>query len=266
MKNMMKTTLAVAVLAAVVGLIANGGNYAGSAVFGGISCSLVASCSFAVALAAAGIAIWRLWRLIVKILHNLQTCAEKLTYMEHRMDKANAHIGDVRRHLNQMFAEFDPEKNEGKGDTKWWWCSRRCRELYAAFASSLMEKGAVMENVQTIWKMLQCEVQLRAIRDLAAERWSKLKSPNFYDAESEECHLHALKMMKAGIGKVDFWSPMKFVEVQGFECKSPWEVVLKAQILERHEELLQYQQDAGDKASSIFEGTGFKYGGSSADN
>jgi UDP-N-acetylmuramoylalanine--D-glutamate ligase len=56
MKNFMKTTLAVAVLAAVVGLIADGGNHAGSAVFGGISCSLVASCSYTVALAAAGLA------------------------------------------------------------------------------------------------------------------------------------------------------------------------------------------------------------------
>ena len=129
-----------------------------------------------------------------------------------------------------------------------------------------MEKGAAMENAQTIWKMLQCEVQLRTIRDLASERWSKLQSPFFHSAESEECHLHTLKMMQAGLGKVDFWSPMNFVEVQGFECKSPWEVALKAQIMERHEELQQYQQDAGDKASSIFEGTGFRYGASSADN
>ena len=246
----MKASLAVAVAAIVAGWFCSA---AGAAKNAAIGC-------YGVGLAAAAVAAFRTWRLVLKILTNLETCAEKLTYMEHRMDKAEAHISDVCRHLSQMFAEFRLEKNAGHGDTKWWWCSRRVRDLYEAFGAALMQKGALMEHVESIWKLLQLEVYLRACRDLVQERLNKLESPADYDPDAEVSYHAALKNMNAGLGKVDLWEPMQMEEVQALEAKSPWEKVLKLQVLERNAEL-EYYKTRGN--ADLFEGTNFQTAGSS---
>lgn len=260
LEAMMKASIAVAVAAAIVGWLAHGATHAGFVGSASVA-GFVASVSFAVAMGAAGFAFWRAFRIVVKILQKLEVCAEKLTYMEHRMDKSEAHLSDVCRHLRQMFEEFAMEKNPAHGDSKWWWCSRQVRDLYAAFASSLMEKGAQMENVETVWKMLQLEVYLRACRDLVAERLQKFECPAEFDAEAEATYAHALQNMAAGCGKVDLWKPMEFNDAEAWNCKSPWEVVLKSQVLERHAELMQFKEASNEEA--LFEGTGFQYGGSS---
>lgn len=249
----MKASLAVAVLAVVAGWVCSGA----------VSKGLAATGFYGVALAAAAVAVFRIWRLTIKVLQNLEICAEKLTYMEHRMDKAEAHISDVCRHLTQMFVDFDPLKNPGVGASKWWWCSRRVRDLYAAFGASMMEKGALMQHIDIVWKLMQLEVYLRACRDLVQERINKLHYPEQYYEEAELSYLQAVKNMLEGKGKIDLWQPMELADVQILDVGSPWELVLKLQIMERYAELESYKASCSE-GIELFAGTGFQISASSS--
>ena len=58
------------------------------------------------------------------------------------IDAAAAKSGDVCRHLQQVFLEFDVSLNEGQTvEMKWWWVERRLRQLYEDFSNcKVMEK------------------------------------------------------------------------------------------------------------------------------
>ena len=124
----------------------------------------------------------------------------------------------------------------------------------------MTEKGALMQHVETVWKLLQLEVYLRACRDLVQERLNKLEHPGSYDAEAEETYFMALQNMIAGKGKIDLWEPTEMEEVQALEAKSPWEKVLKLQVMERNAELEYYKTQG---SADLFEGTNFQTAGSS---
>lgn len=250
----MKVSLGVAVLAVFAGM-------------GSMNTMLPAAvpwCSFGVAFAACTFAAWRAWKILLKVLGCLETAAEKLTYMERRMDKGQAHIPDVCRHLSQVLQEFDEAQNAAEGHMKWWWVSRRVRDLYEALGSSLISNGAPMESVEKIWSMVQLEVFLRNCRDYVAEKMNKLKYPEQYDEDGAVSYGHALKNMKEGASYIDMWNPMKPEDVQNVQPATPWEKVLKSQILERIEELTVYKVQAGKMKADLFEGTFYEVSGSSS--
>ena len=254
---MMKVSIAVAVAATIVGCFgAHLGNH-----FGSFAAAAVVF-FYAVAIAAAGFAVWKAWKTLLQMLYYLQICADKLVYMEARMDQSEGRLADVCRHIRQVFEEFVLSKNPAAGENKWWWCSRRVRDIYEAFAASLMLKGASMKNVQTVWRMLQLEVYLRAVRDLIAERVSASQFPDMADPRAEASYQHALENMLAGKHVVDLWHPMELADLQHLEVASPWEEVLKAQILERVSEIEQFCKEMIN-VKQLFEGTGFPVPGSS---
>ena len=178
-----------------------------------------AAAAFAVAVAGVGLGVWRAWRLALKMMRSLSTCAEKLTYMEHRMDKGHAHVGDICRHLKQVFAEFDLQLNQGNGDQKWWWVSRRVRDLYEALGGSLMEKNADMQAVEQIWGLINLEVYLRCCRDLVANRFCKVKSPADYDEVAEELFSHALQNIQpfGSLCRLMLWRNWS-LQAHGLKC------------------------------------------------
>ena len=243
---------------------------AGLAVFAGIGSmnyslpAVVPWCSFGVAFAALNFAAWRAWRIFLKMAACLDTAAEKLTYMERRMDKGQAHIPDVCRHLSQVLQEFDESQNAAEGHMKWWWVSRRVRDLYEALGSSLISNGAPMDSVEKIWSMVLLEVYLRNCRDFVAEKLNRVKYPEQYDEDGEATYGHALKNMQMGASFIDMWSPMKPDEVQNVRPATPWEKVLKSQILERFEELTAYKMKEGKMQKDLFEGTFYEVSGSSS--
>ena len=120
-----------------------------------------------------------------------------------------------------------------------------------------------MQSVEKIWSMVQLEVYLRNCRDYVAEKMNKLKHPGQYDADGETSYGHALKNMKNGANYIDMWSPMKPEDVQYVQPETPWEKVLKSQILERIEELTVYKLQSGKMKADLFEGTFYEVGGSS---
>ena len=87
---------------------------------------------------------------------DLQWIGEKCTYMERRVDSGLAKHGDVCRHVQQLFEEFDEGKNEGKTqESKWWWVERRLRSLFEDFSNSKAMEKSSFEEVKQSWSLLQ---------------------------------------------------------------------------------------------------------------
>ena len=112
-----------------------------------------------VAVAVAAFVVY----LLMKIFEYMQYCeahlqwiGEKTTYIEQRIDKAAGRTGDICRHLQQTFQEFDLKKNEAKTtEAKWWWVERRPRSIFEDFANCRAMEKSSFQAVQNSWSMLQ---------------------------------------------------------------------------------------------------------------
>jgi hypothetical protein len=89
----------------------------------------------------------KMLQIMKKLKHELQWIGEKCTYIEQRIDAAAAKSGDICRHLQQVFLEFYPDRNEGKTDeVKWWWVERRLRQLFIISKDSFADSYTLVPS------------------------------------------------------------------------------------------------------------------------
>ena len=157
---------------------------------------------------------------IMKVMkHDLRWIAEKCSYIEKRMDAAAAKSGDICRHLQQVFLEFDADKNAGKTEeVKWWWVERRLRSLYEDFSNCRAMEKCSFEVVKKTWSMLQLEVKLRTLRDVVS--WRHFGAEQLEDDDDME---HCLKNMQNAARFCSLWKPMQISELEQREVQSCFE-------------------------------------------
>ena len=174
---------------------------------------------------------------IMKLLqYQTKWIGEKCSYMEKRMDAAAAKSSDVCRHLQQVFVEFDADKNGGKNEEmKFWWVERRLRAVYEDFSNCRAMEKCSFEMVKKTWSMLQLEVKLRSLRDVVA--WKHFGGHHEGEVHDME---HCLKNMEIAARICTFWQPMKLNELQQHEAQSCFEEILITQIGERVKELMDH--------------------------
>lgn len=166
----------------------------------------------------------------------LHWISEKCRYIEKRIEAAAAKSGDVCRHLQQVFLEFDADLNQGQTmEMKWWWVERRLRQLYEDFSNSKAMEKCSYEAVKLTWSMLQLEVKMRTLRDVVSYR--HFAEPLGADDDDMEW---ALKNMTAAGRYCSLWRPMQVSELEQHAAQSCFEEILTAQILERVKEMQQY--------------------------
>ena len=85
---------------------------------------------------AAFVAI-KLLQMMQKLKTDLHWIADKCTNIEQRTDGTAAKSGDICRHLQQVFIDFDARTNAANTVvSKFWWVERRLRQLYEDFSNS----------------------------------------------------------------------------------------------------------------------------------
>jgi hypothetical protein len=198
----------------------------------------------------------KMLKLMKQMKDELHWISEKCRYIEKRIDAAAAKSGDVCRHLQQVFLEFDADLNQGQTmEMKWWWVERRLRQLYEDFSNcKAMEKCSYGVAKKT-WSMLQLEVKMR--RDTVAYR--HFAEPLGEDDEDMEW---ALKNMNEAMKYCFFWKPMQLSELEQHTAESCYEELLMSQIGERVNEVKKSLEVADMKNFQGLELEGF-LGGSS---
>ena len=182
----------------------------------------------------------------------MQTLVEKCTYMEQRMDKGAGKLSDCCRHLQQTFEAFEVSLNPGGSlKQKWWWVSRRVRNIYEDFTGALMQKGLEFKSVSGAWSLVCLEVYMRCCRDLAAMRHAALEHEDI-DEEQMKALENALKNYGDAGENCAIWSPLEVELLEGFEPSSGVELVLKHQVMERIDELKSYAYQQNQM--KLFEG------------
>lgn len=216
--------------------------------------------AFAVAAFAVVFAL-KIFKLVKKMEHHCEFIAEKCSYMEQRMDAGAARIADVCRHMQQIFEEFDEDKNEAKDvESKWWWVQRRFRQLYEDFCSSRTMQFMSFASMKATWSLLQLEVKLRLCRDLVAVRF--YADPAAEMDEEQAALEHCMKNMIKAEDWCEYWRPMSMQDFESYEATTGNEEVLVSQVKERLAELKQYMQSssnadlyAGLQLEGIFAGS-----------
>ena len=192
-----------------------------------------------VAVATVGFVAYFLMKMlqIMQVMKShMKWIADKCNYIEKRMDAAAAKSGDICRHLQQIFLEFNAEQNEGKTlEVKHWWVERRLRSLYEDFSNSKAMQKCSFEVVKKAWSMLQLEVKLRTLRDVVS--WRHFGADYTEDDDDME---HCLKNMQTAFQYCSLWKPMELRELEQHEVQSIFEDILMAQIAERVKEVKQY--------------------------
>jgi len=199
---------------------------------------------------AAFVAI-NLLQMMQKMKTDIHWIADKCGYIEGRIDGAAAKSGDVCRHLQQVFLEFDPGKNAAKTvQSKFWWVERRLRQLYEDFGNSKAMKNCSHEVVKKTWSTLQLDVKTRTLRSVVALR-------HFGENGCEEFKVMewALKNMEAAATQCSFWKPMELNLLEQHEVQSCMEEILISSIDETVKEVRQYLE--GD-VSVKFAGLNFE--------
>jgi hypothetical protein len=188
--------------------------------------------------AFVGYILMKMLQIMKKLKHELQWIGEKCTYIEQRIDAAAAKSGDICRHLQQVFLEFDAARNEGKTDeVKWWWVERRLRQLYEDFSNSKAMEKCSYEVVKKTWSMLQLECKMRTLRDVVSYRYFEAEL-----LEDDEDMEWALKNMMQASVFCSFWHPMQVNAMEQHVTQSCFEEILTSQIAERVKEVKQYIQ------------------------
>ena len=186
-----------------------------------------------------------------KMKTDIHWIADTCSYIEVRIDKAAAKSGDVCRHLQQVFLEFDPGKNAAKTvESKFWWVERRLRQLYEDFGNSKAMKNCSHEVVKKTWSMLQLDVKMKTLRGVVALKHFGEKGNE--DLKGMEW---ALKNMEAAETQCSFWKPMELNLLEQHEVQSCMEEILVSSIDETVKEVKQYLE--GD-VSVKFAGLNFE--------
>jgi hypothetical protein len=186
--------------------------------------------------AFVGYLMVQMLQIMKRMRQDLKWIGEKCSYMEQRMDAAGAKSGDVCRHLNQVFLEFDEAKHVGKSDeVKWWWVERRLRQLYEDFSNSKAMEKCSYEVVKKTWSMLQLECKMRTLRDVVSYRHFGAEH-----VEGDENPEWALKNMMKAARICSFWNPMPVSELEQNQVQNSFEEMLTAQLAERIKEVKQY--------------------------
>ena len=186
----------------------------------------------------------------------LKTIAEKCMYMERRLMQLNGRPADASRLVMQDMEAFcmklAGEKNAGV-----MWLTRRLREHFSNWCS---KQDAACTG---LWSLVCSEVQLRYCRDCLAERHAAIMQKGLEIQQNglqviEESYIFAVKMASAHQVKVlqnlcrtvEFWTPLQPEEFEAetleawVDASSPWlEKVMKSQLLERKEELMNMFQE-----------------------
>lgn len=193
----------------------------------------------------------KMFKMVKHLKEECSFIAEKCSYMEKRMDAGNARIGDLCRHMVQVFEEFDEDLNEAKDEaSKWWWVQRRMRNLYEDFCCSANMHGVAFQSVKHLWSLLQLEVKLRTRRDLVACRYFAVPGA---DLTAEHAVLeHCMKNIEKASQHCEFWRPMPMYVFEAYEASSGFEEILVSQLKERIAELKDYADMASGK--HLFEG------------
>ena len=238
----MKFQSKMALVVAVVAVIAAVGGAAGVAGVERLWNNWMAIGGGALAAFAVFVGI-KLLQKLKQIVCELQWIAEKCRYIEKRIDHAAARSGDVCRHLQQVFLEFDVSLNEGQTvEMKWWWVDRRLRQLYEDFSNCKAMEKCSYEVVKKTWSMLQLEVKMRTLRDVVSYRHFEAEL-----LEDDEDMEWALKNMNSALQYCSFWHPMQINALENHVVQSSFEELLISQITERVKELKQYLQGADMK-------------------
>ena len=203
--------------------------------------------------------LMKMLQIMKNMKHNLKWIADKTTYIEQRIDAAAAKSGDICRHMQQVFLDFDEGKKVGKTlAMRWWWVERRLRELCEDFSNSKAMEKCNYEVVKKSWSMMQLECKMRTLRDVVAHRHFGVPL-----GDGDDDVEYALKnMMKAG-KYCFFWRPMKVSELDQHVVQSCFEELLFSQIAERVKEVQQYLEDADAKKYEGLEFEGIAGGSSS---
>ena len=203
--------------------------------------------------------LMKMLQIMKNMKHNMKWIADKTTYIEQRIDAAAARSGDICRHMQQVFLDFDEGKKVGKGVAmRWWWVERRLRELYEDFSNSKAMEKCSYEVVKKTWSMMQLECRMRALRDVVSQKHFGV--PLGDDEDNMEWALK--NMMKAG-KYCYFWRPMKVSELEQHEVQSCFEELLISQISERVKEVQHFLEDADLKKYEGLEFEGIAGGSSS---
>jgi hypothetical protein len=190
----------------------------------------------AITASAAFVAI-NLLQMMKKMKTDLHWIADKCSYIEQRIDKAAAKSGDICRHLQQVFVNFDADKNAAKTmESKFWWVERRLRDLYEDFSNSKAMEKCNYEVVRKTWSMLQLEVKMRTLRNVVAMR----HAAGAKDHEDLVGMEWALKNMEAAAQQCSFWKPMDFNALENHKAQSCFEEILISSIDEKMKEVKQY--------------------------
>ena len=196
---------------------------------------------------------------VMKMMKNsMKWIADKCTYIEQRIDAAAAKSGDVCRHMQQVFLEFDEAANHGLTvEVKWWWVERRLRQLYEDFSNSKAMEKCSYEVVKKTWSMLQLECKMRTLRDVVSYRHFEAEL-----LENDEDMDWALKNMVKAAKYCTFWRPMQISELEQHEVQSCFEELLISQIGERVKEVKQYLEGDDMKKYEGLQLEGFVAGSS----
>ena len=178
----------------------------------------------------------KMLKVMKKVKNSVDWIADKFTYIEKRIDAAAAKSGDVCRHMQQVFLEFDEAANAGLTvEVKWWWVERRLRQLYEDFSNCKAMEKCSYEVVKKTWTMLQLECKMRTLRDVVSYRHFEAEL-----LEDDEDMDWALKNMVKAAKYCSFWRPMQISALEQHEVQSCYEELLISQIGERVKEVKQY--------------------------
>jgi len=203
------------------------------------------------AVAFVAYCLMKMLQIMKQMKSNVKWIADKCTYIEQRTDAAAAKSGDVCRHTQQVFLDFDEAANAGLTvEVKWWWVERRLRQLYEDFGNSKAMKNCSHEVVKKTWSMLHLDVKMKTLRGVVALR-------HFGEKGCEEFKgmEWALKNMEAAETQCSFWKPMEINLLEQHEVQSCVEEILISSIDETVKEVKQYLE--GD-VSLKFAGLNFE--------